>query len=131
MDEQRKMDAAAQRFADLKQALDKTPLWDQLAGAATSASAQVTRALSEVINDLAYLCTRDDGWLRITNKDAGRKVYFKFKFTSEKHWNTYVYYETDGPQMGEGLDGLRRKYDEVQRGERKPTKDRPYRHRDE
>lgn len=126
MDEQRKMDAAHQRFAELKHALDKTPLWTQLADAAASAPAQVARALGEVIDDLAYLCTRDDGWLRITNKDSGRKVYFKFKFTSMPWSNHYVYFETDGPQMGEGLDGLRRKYDEVQRGERKPTKDRAY-----
>jgi hypothetical protein len=128
MDEQRKMDAAAQRFAELKHALDRTPLWGQVTGEAAAAPARVAQALAEVIDDLSFLCTRDDGWLRITNRDSGARVYFKFKFTSTKWPNHYIYYEVDGPQMGEGLDGLRRKYEQVQDGKRKPTKDHAYDH---
>lgn len=131
MDRQGEMDAAGKRFAELKHALDQTPLWQRIAGEAAERPARIANALAEVIDDLAYLCTRDDGWLRITNRDQGARVYFKFKYSHGKWTNHYVYYETDGPQMGEGLDGLRRKYDEVQRNERKPTKDRPYRHPEE
>lgn len=128
MDKSAEMDAAAQRYAELKQALDRTPLWSKVAGEAAAAPARLATALAQVLDDLSFLCTRDDGWLRITNKDSGARVFYKFKYTSGKWTNYYVYFETDGPQLGAGLDGLRRKYEQVDRGERKPTKDRAYDH---
>lgn len=128
MNKHSEMDAAAQRFAELKQALDKTPLGGQLAVAATARAWQTAAAAAEVLDDLAWLVTRSEGWLRITNTDDGAIVHYKFKFTDVAHWNTYVYFVTEGPRLGEGLDGLRRKVEQVLRGERKPTKDRPYDH---
>jgi hypothetical protein len=129
MEEERKMNAAANRYAELKQALDQTPLWAQLEHAARTRELQVVQGIAGALDDLAWLVTRPEGWLRITNTDDGARVHYKFKFVDTAHWNTYVYYVTEGPRLAEGLDGLRRKVEQVLRGERKPTKDKPYDHR--
>lgn len=128
MDQGKEMDAAAQRFVELKQALDKTPLWGKVVRESDNRLAQVANGLSAVLDDLAWLITRPEGWLRITNDGGGARCHYKFKFTDTAHFNTYVYYVTEGPALAEGLDGLRRKVQQVLNGERKPTKDRAYDH---
>lgn len=128
MEEERKMDAAANRYAELKQILDRTRIGPHIDQALARRAEQVSSAASAVLDDLAWLVSRPEGWLRITNTDDGARVHYKFKFTDTRWWNTYVYYVTEGPCLGEGLDGLRRKVEQVLNGERKPTKDRPYDH---
>lgn len=126
MEEERRKQDVAQRYAELKQALDKTADWGQPAGAQAQMWERIARAAAAALEDLAWLITRPEGWLRITNTDDGARVHYKFKFVDTAHFNTYVYYVTEGPSLGEGLDGLRRKVEQVLRGERKPTRDRPY-----
>lgn len=128
MDEERQRDEAAQRYAELKRVLDATPLWGKIVRESDNRLALVANGLSEVIDDLAWLVTRPEGWLRITNTEDGARVHYKFKFVDTRWWNSYVYYVTEGPRLAEGLDGLRRKVEQVLNGERKPTNDRPYDH---
>lgn len=128
MDKQTEMDAAARRYAELKHVLDSTPIGPRIDQALTRRIEQVSAGASLVLDDLAWLVSRREGWLRITNTDDGGRVHYKFKFTDVRWWNTYVYYVTEGPRLAEGLDGLRRKVEQVLSGERKPTRDRPYDH---
>lgn len=75
---------------------------------------------------LLYLHDRADGWFRVVSAE-GSDGYFKWKFTSGQHAGSYILYVV--PKLADTLSGywgLVLKLGEVDRGELKPSPDRPY-----
>lgn len=69
------------------------------------------------------LLTRDDGWLRISPKDDGATVYWKWKWTAGKHINHYVMAVYPASQSAEAVLMLAKKVNAVDTGVERPVKD--------
>lgn len=77
----------------------------------------------EQANALLSLLVRDDGWLRVTPKEDGETVYWKWKWTGGPYVNHYVMVVYHCTQSGEAITTLARKVHAVDRGEQAPVKD--------
>lgn len=67
---------------------------------------------------------RSDGWLRVV-PDGDGGLHFKWKYTSGKHADCYVYWYSSALEgFARGLAGLWVKMGEVDEGRLKPSPDR-------
>lgn len=72
---------------------------------------------------LLGILIRDDGWLRVTPKEDGETVYWKWKWTAGPHVNHYVMVVYHSSESSEAITRLALKIDAVDRGEQTPVKD--------
>lgn len=92
--------------------------------AATRVADEGAAALGAVVGPLlAPFLYRDDGWLRVTPKEDGETVYWKWKFTGGKHVNHYVMAVYPASQSAEALRRLAVKLHAVDCGIEAPVKD--------
>lgn len=75
---------------------------------------------------LYALTARTDGWLRIVPDKNGIALHAKWKFTSSRWPNHYVYYRVDRGHWSEAILGLALKVESVDNGSLKPTFDTWY-----
>lgn len=75
---------------------------------------------------LRDLYIRDDGWLRVIPQDAGKIVYYKWKFTAGPWRNHYVMYRDDENNPAKAFAALESKVHDVDVGTRRPALDVPY-----
>ena len=82
----------------------------------------------QVLRDLQYLLGRGDGWMRWTSDLDGKVLFLKYKFTSIRWPNHYVF--VSGPIWDVALmvSALVRKCEKVDAGQLQPTMDKPYNH---
>lgn len=76
--------------------------------------------------NLATLCQRDDGWMRMVPDTDTQECFWKWKFTRGPHQGHYVMVRCMGWQYAYAVELLLYKLDEVDRGLRNPVLDRPY-----
>lgn len=103
------------RAAANPQPVSQSPVRVALEGEA-DLSALVARLL------LPFLM-RDDGWLRVSPKEDGATVYWKWKWTGGKHVNHYVMTVYPAAESAEALRRLAIKVDACDRGVEAPVKD--------
>lgn len=80
----------------------------------------------EAYDGLRELLSREDGWLRVVPDYDRRQMFFKWKFTSGAYPNHYCMWVCSLGDIREGILGLLQRVKEVEAGERRPVKDRPY-----
>lgn len=89
-------------------------------------SASVTSGeTSHLSASMCALLTSDTGWLRMVPAEH-EVVYLKWKWDAGAHKGHYVMVQGYLGELAFLLDTLLRKREEVERGERTPTKDRFY-----
>lgn len=86
----------------------------------------IRRNDANLLHNLASLCDRDDGWLRIVRPRDSDTLYLKWKYTQGKHAGYYVMACVQYWQVSYGLELLVDKLDAVAAGAHRPTKDSPH-----
>jgi len=84
--------------------------------------------VEHVLEDMICLVGRGDGWMRWTSDLDGKVLFLKYKFTSIRWPNHYVF--VSGPiwDVANLVAALVRKCEKVDADELVPTQDKPYNH---
>lgn len=80
----------------------------------------------ELKRNVDMLMQRTDGWLRIVPKLDDDRIYLKFKFTGGRWAHHYIMSVVDITRFPEGLMLLVHKLHQVELGDLRPSKDKPY-----
>lgn len=87
---------------------------------------EATDWTGQAADALDWFMCRFDGWLRISPDPGAGCIHMKWKFTSQKWPNHYVYYRSDYAGWRMSIVGLARKVQMVDEGVLKPTFDSYY-----
>lgn len=85
-------------------------------------------AVENVLTDMMVLVGRGDGWMRWGADKDGKTLYMKYKFTSYRYPNHYVFVSGPIYDVAMLVAALLRKCERVDDGSLVPTLDRAYDH---